>query len=514
VTEAGARSNLGLGSIATQNANAVAITGGSISNIAAIMIEDGGTGATSAAQARLNLGLGDVSTQSKNAVDITGGTITGITPLPVASGGTTQNAGNVAITGGTISGVVSSAAGLGLGTMADQNANAVAITGGSISGISALPVASGGTGAASAGVARTNLGLAIGSNVQAYNAILQAMANTSPVANTMIYFTSANTAAVTTITAYGRQVLEATSGSGGLGLGTMANQNANAVAITGGTISGLANALPVTDGGTGGINPFQARTNLGLGTMATQNANAVAITGGSISGLTTMIPIDSGGTGANNAANARVNLGLGTLATQNSDAVAITGTPTAPTAAANVSNTQIATTAFVRSIIPTGVITMWYGSVASVPSGWYLCDGTNGTPDLRSRFIVGAGTTYAVGAFGGSTDAIVVSHSHTASSTFTGSALGTHTHTATDSGHSHVYAMPSTTQPKPLSSGQPAYIGATATSTGNGYANISVTASSAGTPSGTVTTTVSTAGASGTNANLPPYYALAYIMKA
>jgi hypothetical protein len=135
--------------------------------------------------------------------------------------------------------------------------------------------------------------------VQAYNAILQAMANTSPVANTMIYFTSANTAAVTTITAYGRQVLEATSGSGGLGLGTMANQNANAVAITGGTISGLANALPVTDGGTGGINPFQARTNLGLGTMATQNANAVAITGGSISGLTTMIPIDSGGTGAN-----------------------------------------------------------------------------------------------------------------------------------------------------------------------------------------------------------------------
>jgi hypothetical protein len=74
--------------------------------------------------------------------------------------------------------------------------------------------------------------------------------------------------------------------------------------------------------------------------------------------------------------------------------------------------------------------------------------------------------------------------------------------------------MPSATQPKPLSNGQAAYVGAAATSTGNGFANISVTASSAGTPSGTVTTTVSTAGASGTNANLPPYYALAYIMKA
>ena len=297
----------------------------------------------------------------------------------------------------------------------------------------------------------------------------------------------------------------------------MATQNANAVAITGGSISGLANALPVTDGGTGGINPFQARTNLGLGTMATQNANAVAITGGSISGLTTMIPINSGGTGANNAANARVNLGLGTLATQNSDAVAITGTPTAPTAAANVSNTQIATTAFVRSIIPTGVITMWYGSVASVPSGWYLCDGTNGTPDLRSRFIVGAGgagATYAVGSFGGSTDAIVVSHSHTASSTFTGSALGTHTHTATDSGHTHVYSLPLQYFPQSGRSTQCLYPSYTATDTSIGYANISVAESSAGTPSGNVTTTVSTAGASGTNANLPPYYALAYIMKA
>jgi len=41
-------------------------------------------------------------------------------------------------------------------------------------------------------------------------------------------------------------------------------------------------------------------------------------------------------------------------------------------------------------LIPTGVIVMWSGTIATIPSGWALCDGTNGTPDLRDRFIVGA----------------------------------------------------------------------------------------------------------------------------
>ncbi len=54
-----------------------------------------------------------------------------------------------------------------------------------------------------------------------------------------------------------------------------------------------------------------------------------------------------------------------------------------------------------RIIIPTGMITMWSGSIASIPGGWALCDGTEGTPDLRNRFIVGAGDDYAVGNTGG-----------------------------------------------------------------------------------------------------------------
>ena len=578
-TAAAARDNLELGSMATQNANAVSITGGSIVGIAALMIENGGTGATDAVQARFNLGLGDVATQSKNAVDITGGTITGITPLPVASGGTaannatnarinlglgtmatqnandvaitggsisglttmipitsggtgansaanarinlglgsisTQAANNIAVTGGTITGVVSNAAGLSLGTLADQNANAVSITGGSISGISALPVASGGTGSGVASTARTNLGLAIGTNVQAYSSVLQAMSNTIPGTDTMIYFTSANTAAVTTITEYGRQVLQST--SPGLGLGTMSDQNANAVAITGGSISGLANALAVADGGTGGINAFQARLNLGLGTVSTQNANAVAITGGSITGITDLAVAD-GGTGASTASDARINLGLGTMATQNANAVTMTGTPTAPTATVTTNSTQIATTQFVQNValnvIPTGVITMWYGSIASIPVGWYLCNGANGTPNLQDRFIVGAGSIYAVNATGGSADASLVAHDHLATSTFTGAALGNHTHTATDSGHVHSYSLPNSANPQSGSSTLCLYPSFSLSSTTVGKANISVTSNSAGTPSGTVSTTVDFMGQDATGRNLPPYYALAYIMKA
>jgi hypothetical protein len=149
-----------------------------------------------------------------------------------------------------------------------------------------------------------------------------------------------------------------------------------------------------------------------------------------------------------------------------------------------VANTSTGTT------IPTGMISLWYGSIGSVPVGWYLCDGTNGTPDLRDRFIVGAGSTYSVAATGGSKDAIVVTHTHTA--TFAGNALPTHTHAQTG----QTFTSGSLT----IAGGASAAISSQNTG-----------AASGGTPSGTVT--VASAGTSGTNANLPPYYALAYVMK-
>src|SRR3989338_5938906 len=54
--------------------------------------------------------------------------------------------------------------------------------------------------------------------------------------------------------------------------------------------------------------------------------------------------------------------------------------------------------------VPTGVIVMWSGSVDSIPSGWSLCDGTNGTPDLRDRFVMGAGSSLEIGVTGGTED--------------------------------------------------------------------------------------------------------------
>jgi hypothetical protein len=76
-----------------------------------------------------------------------------------------------------------------------------------------------------------------------------------------------------------------------------------------------------------------------------------------------------------------------------------TGTPAGPTASFGTNTTQLASTAFVQSaiapLLPAGLILLWSGSQASIPSGWVLCDGTNSTPDLRGRFVIGAGSIAA-----------------------------------------------------------------------------------------------------------------------
>ena len=95
----------------------------------------------------------------------------------------------------------------------------------------------------------------------------------------------------------------------------------------------------------------------------------------------------------------------------------LTGIPTAPTAAAGTSTLQIASTAFATiaaaAAFPAGGIIMWSGAVSAIPLGWLLCDGTSSTPNLKNRFVIGAGDTYAVDATGGSADAVVVSHTQT-----------------------------------------------------------------------------------------------------
>lgn len=64
--------------------------------------------------------------------------------------------------------------------------------------------------------------------------------------------------------------------------------------------------------------------------------------------------------------------------------------------------TQIYNDTLKAAAIPRGIIAMWSGAVNAIPSGWLLCDGNNGTPNLKDRFIVGAGASYGVGATGGS----------------------------------------------------------------------------------------------------------------
>jgi hypothetical protein len=136
--------------------------------------------------------------------------------------------------------------------------------------------------------------------------------------------------------------------------------------------------------------------------------------------------------------------------------------------------------------IPTGLITMWSGSIGSIPAGWALCNGANGTPDLRDRFVIAAGSTYSVGQTGGSADAIVVTHTHTA--------------TVTDPGHVHAIGY----DPGQAASGA-GRNGIADPSAGNAVNSRSNTTG--------ISVSNASAGSSGTGANLPPYYALAYIMK-
>jgi hypothetical protein len=138
--------------------------------------------------------------------------------------------------------------------------------------------------------------------------------------------------------------------------------------------------------------------------------------------------------------------------------------------------------------VPSGAIMLWSGAADAIPAEYVLCDGTNSTPDLRNRFVVGAGDTYAVDATGGSADAIVVDHTHTGTTNTTGS----HSHTID---HSSVSGVSGGGQ---IAGGSPPN-------------NTTSPTRSAGNHSHTLN--VDSAGASGTDANLPPYYALCYIMK-
>jgi len=137
--------------------------------------------------------------------------------------------------------------------------------------------------------------------------------------------------------------------------------------------------------------------------------------------------------------------------------------------------------------VPTGGVIMWSGAAANIPQGWKLCDGTNGTPDLRDRFIAGAGLNYAVGDTGGLKEVTVNIEQ-----------MPGHNHGVTDPGHSHL---------DPTYNGQSGGVEVPGGPGGYDY-----------TPSAPVSTSttgisIQNNGGDQPHENRPPYYALCFIMK-
>jgi len=136
--------------------------------------------------------------------------------------------------------------------------------------------------------------------------------------------------------------------------------------------------------------------------------------------------------------------------------------------------------------LPSGVIVMWSGPLSAIPEGWSLCDGANGTPDLRDRFIVGAGNSYSVGDTGGEASVTLTvdqmpSHSHSATMSIGGGV----TFSATDNhGYANRYGAGSDFQNNLWTQGEHTH-----------------------------SMTINPAGGGQAHENRPPYYSLAFICK-
>jgi hypothetical protein len=220
--------------------------------------------------------------------------------------------------------------------------------------------------------------------------------------------------------------------------------------------------------------------------------------------------------------------------------ITITGGTISGISALGVSGTLTATSFVGSGMLPVGGIVIWSGSVGSIPTGWFLCDGANGTPDLRNDFVIGAGGAYAVGATGGSnTITAVPAHTHTFSGTTDTQTNHTHTSNMGAAG-SHTHSA-GTSDPGNHTHG----VGSTSASGNNGASwygrdaggapgdmnwlsagahNHTINQNAAGSHNHTVNLTTDGAhthtysGTTGSTGNAsvtitPPYYALCYIMR-
>lgn len=385
--------------------------------------------------------------------------------------------------------------GISIGNTTDPGATNLSVTGSLTLG-TALALTSGGTGATSAAAARTNLGLAIGTNVLAYDANLQSFVNTFtlPTADSTANFFLKTDGA-------GNLSFSAVAGAtGGTVTSVAVSGGTTGLTTSGGPITGagtitLGGTLAVANGGTGSTSASTARTALGvaIGTdVQAYDADLAALAGLATTGIVSR-------TGAGTAATRTITAGTGISIT---DGDGVSGNPTV---------------AVTGSFIPSGAIVIWSGSAASIPSGWVICDGLNGTPNLRDRFVVGAGTTYAVGATGGQnaiTD--VPAHTHGVG-TLANASDGAHTHNGTTSNTgAHTHNVPGTSGINgSLSGTQNTTIGTNAvtqaTSSAGAHSH-TFTTDSAGAHTHAISGSTASTGSASVDVR-PLYYALCYIMK-
>jgi hypothetical protein len=281
----------------------VTISGGTISGITDLALADGGTGASTASGARTNLGLvidSDVQAYSAVLGGVAGAYNTTDNLAYASASGiiattTLTSFGRTLISQTAASGVRTE---LALGSMALQDAGSIVISGGTISGITDLAIEDGGTGASSAADARTNLGLVIGTDVQAYDAGLASIAGLTTAADEILYLTGADTYASSPLPSYARDFLASGNSDSDartvLGLGALATK---AIVDIGDINAGAVSGVTVASGSL-------ISDNYGVGSVLEAAIGASAVTTGKIvdSGVTAIKLADNSasivGTGA------------------------------------------------------------------------------------------------------------------------------------------------------------------------------------------------------------------------
>ena len=168
-------------------------------------------------------------------------------------------------------------------------------------------------------------------------------------------------------------------------------------------------------------------------------------------------------------------------------------------------------------LVQSGTIAMWSGLIANIPDGWFLCDGSNSTPDLRTRFVQGAADGVEAGGTGGSSTATPANHSnHTVTQPSAHAALGTHQHLL-PFGQNSPYNSMYFSQDPPYGVGGAVTISDTGSMSSGGSSQSVLPQNSqaitAGTPNAHSGTAVNAHSAHSTSDSRPPFYAILYIMK-